>query len=720
MKKTALLLSLLLSSLGGFSQTVVERHGQLSVSGAAIKDKCGRTAQLKGMSYFWHQWDGKEYWNADVIKWLRDDWKVEIMRAAVGARGGDDQYDYINNPTYATAQAKKVVDGAIQHGIYVIIDFHAHPNYKTQAKTFFAEMSKSYGNSPNVIYEIWNEPIGEYSNPGAMWTEIKEYSRDVIATIRANDPDGLIVVGTPFYDQFVNTAADSPLTTDINGKAVGNVAYTLHVYADAHRIDGYVGTNAKYALSKGLPMFVTESGATGTDYDQPRATGKNAPNYTEWKKWEDWWDANGISYTKWSMSTKDEFGSSLLPGAPVTGNWNYTTHLTDEGRWNRDHFRAVNALPAACATAADDIITATSPASVSPGQQLNVSVSYAATTARDIRVILQTETSPYIDYGSGVVSVAAGSGTVNVPIKVSSIIPLASQVYQFQTYLTTAGGGWDARLDYLLKRDVSAVAAATTTATNIYTEGFGGDWADWSWNGTATPADPLAKTGSKAFKFNFNANGAASFRSTGGVSGDKLVSLEFWARTYTGTASVSISGSYDDDFAHKSAGKSISVGPTYTKYTITKAELGNFGWYKRLYAQAPAGTSVFFDDIKLNYSTTASRMAGSSEALGEDQATTARESELALSNQLGVYPNPGEGRFVLTLPATAVPESRGLRVALYNEMGRAVLTRALPVPANGTQAELDVRGAGLPAGLYRLRLHNEAGQLLGVAPLVVR
>ncbi len=463
MKKLILLLCLLTVCWSGYSQTIVERHGQLRVEGKNIKDKCGRVAQLKGMSYFWHQWDGKEYWNADVIKWLRDDWKVEIVRAAMGVRGGDDPDDYINNPTYATGQVKKVVDGAIQHGIYVIIDFHAHPNYKTQAKTFFAEMSRLYGNSPNVIYEIWNEPIGEYSNPGAMWTEIKEYSRDVIATIRANDPDGLIIVPTPFYDQFPNTAADSPLTTDINGASVGNVAYTVHVYADAHTFEGYVGVNARYALDKGLPMFITESGATGTVYNEPRETGINAPDYNEWKKWEDWWDINGISYTKWSMSTKNEFGSSLLPGAPVTGNWNYSTHLTDEGRWNRDHFRAVNTLPAACTTTpVDDIITVTSPATVTRGTNATVTVKYSASTARDVRVMLQTDTSPYTTYADVKVDVVAGSDqTVNITVPIGTSVPVGTDAYQFQVFITTDGGTWTNKIDNIANANVDVVAAAT-------------------------------------------------------------------------------------------------------------------------------------------------------------------------------------------------------------------------------------------------------------------
>jgi xyloglucan-specific exo-beta-1,4-glucanase len=339
------------------------------------------------------------------------------------------------------------------------------------------------------------------------------------------------------------------------------------------------------------------------------------------------------------------------------------------------------------AAAKDDVVTVTAPATVSPGQQLNVSVSYAATTARDIRVVLQPETAPYTDYGSGVVRVAAGSGTVNVPIKVSSIIPLASQVYQFQTYLTTAGGGWDARLDYLLKRDVSAEAAATTTLTNIYTEGFATNWTDQSSNGTATPADPLAKTGSQAFKFNFNANGVACFRATAGMSGANFVGLEFWARTYTGTASVSMSASYNDDFANKSAGKSISVTTTYQKFTITKAELGNFDLYKRFFAQAPTGTSVYFDDVKLIYAVpaAASRTAETTAATATAEFTT-------------LYPNPASA-------TVRLPVGTWQRLTIVDARGMLCLKAVSK--AGGT---LDV--TNLDEGMYHVTILTIDGQTL--------
>ena len=72
---------------------------------------------------------------------MRDDWKVTVMRTAMGVRDGG-QNDYLAKPTNGKNKVITVVDAAIQHGIYVIIDWHAHPNKKAQAKSFFAKMAQ--------------------------------------------------------------------------------------------------------------------------------------------------------------------------------------------------------------------------------------------------------------------------------------------------------------------------------------------------------------------------------------------------------------------------------------------------------------------------------------------------------------------------------------------------------------------------------------------------
>lgn len=91
---------------------------------------------------------------------------------------------YIDNPSVKN-KVKEAVEAAKELGIYVIIDWHilndGNPNQnKEKAKEFFKEMSSLYGNTPNVIYEIANEPNGDVN-----WKrDIKPYAEEVISVIR--------------------------------------------------------------------------------------------------------------------------------------------------------------------------------------------------------------------------------------------------------------------------------------------------------------------------------------------------------------------------------------------------------------------------------------------------------------------------------------------------------------------------------------------------------
>lgn len=330
-------LTLLLSLTVGLSgQSVVDRHGQLSVEGTQIVDACGRPTQLKGMSFFWSQFQGSEYWTEDVVGWLAEDWRVELLRAPVGVGYGE---DYRTDTAATLQQLRHVLDGAIEHGVYVIVDWHAHDNFLPEAREFFRKISAEYGDHPNIIYELWNEPVGEQDQPEVKWREIKSYAEDLIAVIRENDPDNLIVVGTPFWSQRVDVAAADPITRDSLGQSVTNIAYTLHFYAGAHKqaLRDYATT----AYDRGLPIFVTESGRVGTNYGPD-----NELDAEEWATWEAWMEERQLSYTKWSLSTKMEKSSSLLETASTEGGWREEA-LTEEGKWNREHFRTVNAERAA-------------------------------------------------------------------------------------------------------------------------------------------------------------------------------------------------------------------------------------------------------------------------------------------------------------------------------------------------------------------------------------
>lgn len=286
---------------GAFAQepaktgSVVERHGRLSVKGNAIMDQHGRPVVLRGMSLFWSQWGG-QYYNADCVKWLRDDWGCTVVRAAVGVSPGG----YLKNPEVEREKAETVIRAAIDLGIYVIVDWHAHDAQAAAAQEFFSRIAQKYGKHPNIVYETWNEPIRQ------DWaTVIKPYHEGVLKKIREHDPDNLVVCGTAMWSQRVDQAAADP----VKGT---NVAYTLHFYASTHKQD--LRDRAKAALDKGVALFVTEWGTS-------EASGNGRLDAQERKKWLDFMEEHRLSSCNWSVIDKRESSAALMPGAAATGGW---------------------------------------------------------------------------------------------------------------------------------------------------------------------------------------------------------------------------------------------------------------------------------------------------------------------------------------------------------------------------------------------------------------
>jgi len=306
----------LLLALSCLSQPVKE-HGKLKVNGVQLVDEKDQSVVLRGMSFGWHcLWP--RFYNAGSVAWLTRDWGISVVRAALGVELGNDSY--LKRPEWSRDKIKAVVEEAIRQNIYVIIDWHSHNINLKEAKEFFTEMAKLYGKNPHVIYEIFNEPDYE------TWAEVKAYSLEIISAIRAIDPDNIIMIGSPHWDQDVHTVADDPIIGQ------NNLIYSLHFYAATHKQD--LRNRADYALKKGLPIFISESAAV-------EATGDGKLDQEEWERWIDWAEKNKLSWITWSVSDKDETCSILYPSAASDGNWK-PADLKESGRLSRDRIRKAN------------------------------------------------------------------------------------------------------------------------------------------------------------------------------------------------------------------------------------------------------------------------------------------------------------------------------------------------------------------------------------------
>jgi len=138
------------------SSGIVHSYGSLRVEGNRIVGENNEAVVLKGMSLFWSQWMG-EYYNSECIKWLSEDWKCSVVRAAMGV--GKD--GYLKNPEEEYKKIRTAIETCIDQGIYVIADWHDHhaERHMNEAITFFKKLATEYGDKSNLIYEIFNEPM---------------------------------------------------------------------------------------------------------------------------------------------------------------------------------------------------------------------------------------------------------------------------------------------------------------------------------------------------------------------------------------------------------------------------------------------------------------------------------------------------------------------------------------------------------------------------------
>jgi endoglucanase len=285
--------------------------------------------QLRGMSLFWSEWMS-DFYNYDVVRAIKCSWNSNVVRAAMGVDDSPSPTSkYLLDGDQMSIQmnlVNKVVQAAIDLGIYVIIDWHAYHGYKDQAVWFFQQMAQHWGAYPNVLYEIFNEPQG--ADQGVTWNyTLVPYHTAIINAIRTYDKNNVIILGTTGGSHGVVEAAQNPITW------AKNVVYTLHFYAGTDSDN--LRNQAQVALDKGLPIFVSEYGTVNED-------GNGAPNIPESNNWWGWLDWREISYLNWDISNKDEGSAALLPNTSATYDGVSSNSLTQSGWLVKNKYNTQN------------------------------------------------------------------------------------------------------------------------------------------------------------------------------------------------------------------------------------------------------------------------------------------------------------------------------------------------------------------------------------------
>jgi endoglucanase len=305
-----------------------------------LADKAGNPIQLRGMSTHGLQWF-PEVVNSNAFAALSNDWGANVIRLAM----------YVGEGGYATNPAVKqsVINGinyAIANDLYVIVDWHminpGNPNDTVYAgaKDFFIEISTLYPNNKNIIYELCNEPNGEnngVSNDAAGWAQVKSYATPIVELLRKKGNENLIIVGSPFWSQRPDLAADNPIN-DLN------TLYSVHFYSGTNPVSDVetdrnnAMSNVRYALSHGVGVFATEWGTS-------LSTGNTGPYLAKADAWLDFLNQNNISWINFSLCNKDEVASALNsstnlnPGSDKVWSEN---ELTKSGQYVRARIKGLD------------------------------------------------------------------------------------------------------------------------------------------------------------------------------------------------------------------------------------------------------------------------------------------------------------------------------------------------------------------------------------------
>ena len=333
MKKLFTLVSLLLAF--AFSANALEG---LKLVGNQLCTESGKPIQLRGWSTHgsWYKYCADEEQDIAAMK----NEGANVARIA--------NYFECFDACSDEGWVKGFIDNCAKQGIYCIVDWHVlrerdgngskgNPMDKVgDAKSFFQNITgyvreKGYN---HVLYEICNEP--NYNIEGDpyelgrdyVWGWIKEYCQQILPIIKSGDPDAIVLVGTPQWDQ----AVVFPFLDPIDEMGL-NVMYSFHYYAgDQERYLGLLSSASAF-----IPLFVTEWGLSSHTGDSGCDTksadklmavcsGKNLGGQI-------------ISWANWSWADKGETSGTFTGGGYGNKSWSGAGNYIREQLRKGDNFK---------------------------------------------------------------------------------------------------------------------------------------------------------------------------------------------------------------------------------------------------------------------------------------------------------------------------------------------------------------------------------------------
>ena len=238
---------------GIFGKNFADYNGQLHVEGGKLLNQYNEQVQLKGfvgnqLNEYSNHFDGtttfKYYLNSESIQNLKS-WGVNVIRIGLEPEQVQD--------TEIMQDFLDTIDLLVDNNIYILVLLWNNENINDNieiAKEYFETISQRYSDTPNILYEIANEP-----DSSIEWSEIRDYSNAIIPIIRNYSKDNIIIIPNPSWDGRPNLVNLDELCE------TGNIMASYHMYVGNQLTKEKVGY-LQDALNKHIPIFVTEWGTT--------------------------------------------------------------------------------------------------------------------------------------------------------------------------------------------------------------------------------------------------------------------------------------------------------------------------------------------------------------------------------------------------------------------------------------------------------------------------
>jgi len=316
------------------SGTLVQLHG---VDRSGTEDSCVYSASTFDTPVDQNAVTAMKTWNVNAVRVpLNEDCWLGINQVMTGGS------------TYRDA-IKAYVELLTSNNLIVILDLHwaAPGTEKAQgqlgmadadhAPTFWTQVATAYGNQPNVIFDLFNEP---FITDWGCWltggTCAKDYNNadyesvgmaTLIKTVRATGANNVLILGGLGYSanfaEWVAKVKSIPtLPAPNDGISLTNIAASWHTYSSQSadtscpgQYDGYSGTCANGAttasnygitgvLGAGFPVVIGEIGTDTYASSTPNFTSAQATMLDGWlESVLTSMDGQGQGYLGWDWNT---------------------------------------------------------------------------------------------------------------------------------------------------------------------------------------------------------------------------------------------------------------------------------------------------------------------------------------------------------------------------------------------------------------------------------